>query len=104
MTYSKNDIDPSKKINIKAYDDAKCLSKAVIMLQIKVGTVTQNIRLQVLDLDLPYNMILGHPWIHAMKAVPSMYHQCIQFPYNGVEVTIPTNPDPFQFYELERNS
>ena len=44
-----------------------------------------------------YNMILGHPWIHAMKAVPSTYDQCLKFSYNNVEVTIPGDPDPFQF-------
>ena len=32
-----------------------------------------------------------------MKAIPSTYHQCIKFSYNGVEVTIPGDPDPFQF-------
>ena len=43
------------------------------------------------------NMILGHPWIHAMKVVPSTYHQCLKFSYNNVEVTILGDPDPFQF-------
>lgn len=35
--------------------------------------------------------IVGRPWIHDMRAVPSTYHQCIKFPHNGVEVTILTN-------------
>ena len=25
-------------------------------------------------------MILGRPWIHDMKAVPSTYHQTVKFP------------------------
>lgn len=34
----------------------------------------------VLD-NLPvFNIILGRPWIHIMKAVPLTYHQCIRFP------------------------
>ena len=32
-----------------------------------------------------------------MKAVPSTYHQCVKFSYNGVKVTIPSDPGPFQF-------
>ena len=32
-----------------------------------------------------------------MKAVPSTYHQCVKFSYNGVEVTIPSDSDPFIF-------
>lgn len=74
LGYFENDIDPSRKITIKAYDDAECPSKGVIVLPIRVGPAIENTLLQVLDLDLPYNMILGHPWIHAMKAVPSTYH------------------------------
>ena len=42
-------------------------------------------------------MILGRPWIHAMKAIPLTYHQCIKFSYNDIEVTIPGDPNPFQY-------
>lgn len=61
LDYSDTDIDSSKKITIKAYDDVECLSKGIIVLPIRVGPVTENITLQVLDLYLSYNMILGHP-------------------------------------------
>lgn len=27
-----------------------------------------------------YNAILGRPWLHYMKAVPSTYHQVVKFP------------------------
>lgn len=39
--------------------------------------------------------MLGHPWIHEMRAVPSTYHQCIKFPHNGVEITVNGDPNPF---------
>ena len=32
-----------------------------------------------------------------MKAVSSTYNQCLKFLYNNVEVSIPGDPDPFQF-------
>lgn len=66
-------------------------------MPIRVGLATENTLLQVLDLDLPYNMILGHPWIHAMKSVPLTYHQCLKYSYNGTEITILGDPSPFQF-------
>ena len=50
------------------------------------------------------NMILGQPWIHVMKVVPSTYHQCVKFSYNGVKVTIPCDQDPFQFYASLRGT
>ena len=43
-------------------------------------------------------MILGHPWVHVMKVVPSTYHQCVKLSYNGNKDTIPGDLDPFQFY------
>lgn len=48
-----------------------------------------DISFQVLDIPLTYNILLGHPWIHDMHAIPSIYHQCINFLYNSTEVVIP---------------
>ena len=39
-----------------------------------------------------------------MKVVPLTYHQCVKFSYNGVEVTIPGDPNPFQFYASLRGT
>ena len=39
-----------------------------------------------------------------MKIVPSTYHQCLKFSYNNVEVTIPGDPNPFQFYAILRGT
>ena len=33
-----------------------------------------------------------------MKVIPSIYHQCLKFSYNNVEVTIPGDTNPFQFF------
>lgn len=91
-------MDPSRRITIKTYDDGERFSIRVIILPIRAGLATENTLFQVLDIEMNCNMILGCPWIHAMKAVPSTYHQCLNFSYNNVEVTIPSDPDPFQFY------
>lgn len=32
-----------------------------------------------------------------MQAVPSTYHQCLKFPYNGQEITISADSNPFQY-------
>ena len=74
LGYSKNDVDPSRRITIKAYDDGEHFSIGVIVLPIIFGPTTENTLFQVLDIEMNYNMKLGHPWIHAMKAVPSTYH------------------------------
>jgi hypothetical protein len=38
------------------------------------------VRYLVIDCPSSYNVILGRPWIHSMKAIPSTYHQCIKIP------------------------
>ena len=41
----------------------------------------------VLNAFSPYTVILGRPWIHAMKVIPSTLHQKIEFPMeDGVAV------------------
>lgn len=34
----------------------------------------------IIDYDSTHNIIMGRPWIHDLKAVPSAYHQVIKFP------------------------
>ena len=59
------------------------------MLPFCVGPVKRDVTRQVLDIPLAYNIFLGRPWIHEMRVVPSTYHQCVNFPFHGSEVTIP---------------
>lgn len=33
-----------------------------------------------------------------MQVVQSTYHLCLKFPFNGMEVTIHVNPQPFVYY------
>ena len=50
LGYSKNDVDPSRRITIKAYDDGEHFSTGVIILPIRVGPATENTLFQVLDI------------------------------------------------------
>lgn len=95
LGYSKNVMDPKKKINIKAYDEEEHCSKWIVVLPIKIGPVERDTLCQVLDLNLSYNILLWRPWIHEMQAVPSTYHQCVKFPHNGQEVTIVTDSSQY---------
>ncbi len=84
-------------ITIKAYDNLEHTTEGTILLPIRVSPVTQETLFHVIDLNLPYNILLGHPWIHSMKAIPSTYHQCIKFLHNGTEITIHADPKPFAY-------
>lgn len=64
----------------------------------RIGVIVET-TIEVIELDLPYNILLGFPWIHAMQVVASTYHQCIKFLYEDKEVTIHANPKPFYYYK-----
>ena len=51
-----------------------------ITLPFYVARVNLHITFVVLDSPSAYNVILGKPWIHEMRAVPSNFHQVIRFP------------------------
>ncbi|KAL0683341.1 hypothetical protein Bca4012_050189 [Brassica carinata] len=52
--------------------------------------VTKIVDFAVVDNPAIYNVIMGTPWINAMKAVPSTYHLSIKFPTpNGTAATAP---------------
>ncbi len=97
LELKKDLLDVNKRIIIKAYDERKRESKGFIMLRLKVGPAIINTKCHILDLDFPYNILLGWPWIHTLRVVPSTYHQCLKFPHQEREVTIPRDPTPFSF-------
>ncbi|KAJ9544140.1 hypothetical protein OSB04_023847 [Centaurea solstitialis] len=51
-----------------------------IILPIFAKGINKQTKFNVIDCQSAYNVILGRPWIHEMKAVPSTYHQKIKFP------------------------
>ena len=46
------------------------------------------IKFYVVDVESPFNAILGRPWITTLNAVPSVAHQCLKFPYEGKVVKL----------------
>ena len=91
-------------ITIKAYDNLECTTEGTILLPLRVNPTTQEILCHVVDLNLPYKILLGCPWIHAMKAIPSTYHQYVKFLHNGTKVTIHADPEPFSYCNVVKAS
>ena len=50
----------------------------------------------VIDCATTYNVLLGRPWIHNVKAVASTYHQCVKIPIEWGITTIKGNQDVAQ--------
>ncbi len=72
---------------IKVYDEAERSSKGLVVLPVRIGPMEKDVLFQTVDVEpLAYNILLGRPWIHDMQAVPSTFHQCVKFPYNGTKI------------------
>ena len=64
---------------LSGFNKATTLSVEDITFFVKAGPVTQQVLFSVVEDLGPYNAILGRAWLHAMKAVPSTYHQTISY-------------------------
>jgi hypothetical protein len=51
-----------------------------VTVKVHAGTISSPTEFWVLNSYSPYNAILGRPWLHKMKAVPSTLHQRLRFP------------------------
>ncbi|XP_059310070.1 uncharacterized protein LOC132061234 [Lycium ferocissimum] len=54
-------------------------TKGEITLPISMAGTTQQTKFYVIEGDMGYNALLGRPWIHLVRAVPSTMHQVLKF-------------------------
>ncbi len=66
-----------------------------IQLVLKVGPIVVLTRFHVVNTAVSYHALLGRPWLHKPKLVPSTYHQCVKGHLNGKQICIPANATPF---------
>ena len=64
---------------LSGFNGATTLSVKDITFSVKAGLVTQQVLFSVVEDLGPYNVILGQAWLHAMKVIPSTYHQTISY-------------------------
>ena len=64
---------------LSGFNEATTLTVGDIVLSVKVGPITQKVLFSVVEDLGSYNAIVGRAWLHAMKAVPSTYHQTINY-------------------------
>ncbi|XP_070029426.1 uncharacterized protein [Nicotiana sylvestris] len=61
-------------ICVRGFDGGGKDSVGDIVLELTIGPVKFTMEFQVLDVAVSYNLLLGRPWIHVAKAVPSTLH------------------------------
>jgi hypothetical protein len=72
----------------------------MISLVLKLKKLMTYAKFHVIDATTSYNALLGCPWLHKNKIVPSTLHQCLMYkdPLGDV-VTIFTDKKPFTVAE-----
>ncbi|XP_070014456.1 uncharacterized protein [Nicotiana sylvestris] len=75
-------------ICIRGFDDGGKDLVGDIVLEMTIGPVEFTMEFQVLDVAVSYNLLLGRPWIHAAKAVPSTLHQMVKFEWDRQEIVM----------------
>ena len=64
---------------LSRFNGSTTLTVGDIALSVKAGPVTQQVLFSVVEDLSPYNAIIDRTWLHAMKAIPSTYHQTISY-------------------------
>nr|XP_016452453.1 PREDICTED: uncharacterized protein LOC107777000 [Nicotiana tabacum] len=67
-------------ITLTGFNNAVERTFGEIVLPILAGGVTLERTFHVMNKETTYNAIIGHPWIHTMRAIPSSLYQVIKFP------------------------
>ncbi|XP_070015829.1 uncharacterized protein [Nicotiana sylvestris] len=65
---------------LNGFDMACETTKEEIILPMNVVGNIQDTKFHVIEGDMRYNALLGRPWIHNMRAVPSTLYQMMKFP------------------------
>ncbi|XP_070043808.1 uncharacterized protein [Nicotiana tomentosiformis] len=73
---------------VRGFDGGGKDSNGDIMLNLSIGPVEFTMEFQVLDVAASYNLLLGRPWIHAAKVIPSSLHQMVKFEWDRQEIVV----------------
>ena len=69
-------------------------------MKIQMSTFSFKVRFFVIEANTSYSALLGRPWIHKYRVVPSTLHQCLKFlDGNGTQQRIIGNVSPYTTQE-----
>ena len=73
LGFSPSDFGPSIQ-TVRAYDGTKRTVMGTLTTHVMIGPIRYSILFQVLRIQSSFNLLLGHPWIHEVGAIPSSLH------------------------------
>ena len=75
-------------------------TEGYVQLALRVGPIVALTKLHVINAEVSYHVLLGCPWLHKHRLIPSTYRQCIKGRLNGRPVRIPANRNLFSQEEV----
>ncbi|GAV56907.1 hypothetical protein CFOL_v3_00446 [Cephalotus follicularis] len=66
-----------------------------IQMDLKVGPVRSSTVFYAMDVNVSYDILLGHPWLNKHRPIPSTYHQCVNGRIGNIVIRILGNQFPF---------
>ena len=78
MGFSPSNLENPGRI-LLGFNGASTTSLGDIVLPAQAGLITLNMSFLVVEDLCPFNVILGHSWLHGMKVIPSTYHQMVSY-------------------------
>ena len=75
-------------------------TEGYVQLVVRVGPIVALTRFHVINSEVFYHVLLGCPWLHKHRLIPSMYHQCVKGRLNGRPIRILANHNPFSQGEV----
>ena len=75
-------------------------TEGYVQLALRVGPIAALTRFHVINSEVSYHVLLGRPWLHKYRLIPSTYHQCVKGRLNRRPIRIPANHNLFSQGEV----
>jgi hypothetical protein len=89
----------STSLTIHGFNSGGQGSLGSILLDIDIQGFLTQVNCHVIDAPTSYNLLLGRPWLHRYKVVPSTAHQCFKYCKDGIQRRVAADMKPFAVTE-----
>ena len=70
-------------MEVKGFGGKGKYTVGYVKLWLKVGLIASLGQFHVVKMIVSYHILLGRPWLHKHRLIPSTYHQCMKGRMNG---------------------
>ncbi|NAU33234.1 retroviral-like aspartic protease [Klebsiella pneumoniae] len=90
----------SDKMMLRGFNDKGQRALGSVTLLLEIGELKTEAKFHIIDSETSFNALLGRPWLHEYRMVPSSLHQCIKYMLDGEEHCIKGDIQPFSVHEV----